>query len=305
VSLVSTEPETSAGVAAQRGAMGPLVSFRWLDALWIQVSGTLCNIACRHCFISCGPKASQLPMMTVEEVRRALDDGAAAGMRQVYFTGGEPFLHPQIRELVDLALAAAPLTIVTNGLLLDDGTVAFLAERIRAARYSLDLRVSLDGMTASQNDPVRGRGTFEGVVAALRRLGAAGLSPVVSVVEHEAGLEGAQARGRFLEFVSRLGIRQPRVKFLPLLRIGREERRTHGYEPEDSLERETLAPDIEGTLLCASGRCVTAKGVYTCPILVERRSARLGTTLSEAAHPVRLGFDACRTCVLDGLRCNT
>jgi MoaA/NifB/PqqE/SkfB family radical SAM enzyme len=269
------------------------------------VTGTFCNIACRHCFISCGPKADQIPMMTVEEVRRALDEGAALGMKQVYFTGGEPFLHPRIRELVGLAREVAPLTIVTNGLLLDDPTVAWLAETFRASRYSLDLRVSLDGMTAAQNDPVRGRGTFDRVVAALRRLGAAGLSPVVTVVEHEIGLEGSEACTRFLAFVRDLGIRQPRAKFLPLLRIGRETRRTHGYEEVDALEDTPLAPDVEATLLCASGRCVTAQGVFTCPILVERAEARLGATVPKSARPIRLGFDACRTCVHDGLRCNT
>jgi uncharacterized Fe-S cluster-containing radical SAM superfamily protein len=284
---------------------GPVVEFRWLDALWVQVTGTLCNIACRHCFISCGPKAEQIPMMSVDEVRRALQQGASLGMKQVYFTGGEPFLHPRLRELVELALDMAPLTIVTNGLLLDEPTVAWLAERFRCARYSLDLRVSLDGMTPAQNDPVRGRGTFERVVVALRRLGAAGLSPVVTVVEHEAGLEGAEARGRFLTFVRELGIRQPRVKFLPLLRIGREPRRTHGYGDDGAVDGGPLAPEVEGTLLCASGRCVTAQGVFTCPILVERAGARLGATVAEAARPIRLGFDACRTCVLDGLRCNT
>jgi molybdenum cofactor biosynthesis enzyme MoaA len=295
-------PPASTGTG---GSAGPLVPFRWLDALWLQVSGTLCNIACRHCFVSCGPKAKQLPMMTVEEVRRALEEGSAAGMRQVYFTGGEPFLHPHLTELADLALDLAPLTIVTNGLLLDEGMVLYLADRSRSARYSLDLRVSLDGMTAAQNDPVRGGGTFDGVLAALRRLGAAGLSPVVTVVEHEAGLAGAEARVRFLQFVRGLGIRQPRVKFLPLLRIGREVRRTHGYAQEDRLGDEPLATEVESTLLCASGRCVTAKGVFTCPILVEQAGARLGATLAEAARPFRLGFDACRTCVSDGLRCNT
>jgi MoaA/NifB/PqqE/SkfB family radical SAM enzyme len=243
-------------------------------------------------------------MMSVDEVRRALDEGAALGMKQVYFTGGEPFLHPRLRELVDLALDVAPLTIVTNGLLVDDAAVAWLAHEFRRARYSLDLRVSLDGTTPAQNDPVRGRGTFERVVAALRLLGAAGLSPVVTVVEHEVGLEGADARARFLEFVRGLGIRQPRVKFLPLLRIGREPRRTHGYGDGDALE-DALAPEVEATLLCASGRCVTARGVFTCPILVERAEARLGATLADAARPIRLGFEACRTCVLDGLRCNT
>jgi sulfatase maturation enzyme AslB (radical SAM superfamily) len=284
---------------------GPVVPFRWLDALWVQVTGTLCNIACRHCFISCGPKADRIPMMSVDEVRRALDEGAAAGMREVYFTGGEPFLHGRIRDLVDLALARAPLTIVTNGLLLDDGTVAFLADRFGGARFSLDLRVSLDGMTAAQNDPVRGRGTFDGVVASLRRLGAAGLSPVVSVVEHETGLEGGDARLRFLDFLRGLGIRQPRVKFLPLLHIGREERRTHGYDVSDALPEAPLAPEVQGALVCGSSRCVTAQGVFACPILVDRPAARLGATVAEAARPIRLGFEACSTCVLQGLRCNT
>jgi hypothetical protein len=50
---------------------------------------------------------------------------------------------------------------------------------------------------------------------------------------------------------------------------------------------------------------VTAQGVYTCPILVERAEARLGASLADSARPIRLDFDACRTCVLDGLRCNT
>ncbi len=67
----------------QLGRRGPRVEFRWLDTLWVQVTGTLCNIACRHCFISCGPKADQVPMMSAEEVERALEEGCALGMRQV------------------------------------------------------------------------------------------------------------------------------------------------------------------------------------------------------------------------------
>jgi len=283
----------------------PEVRFRWLDALWIQVTGTLCNIACRHCFISCGPRADQVPMMSAEEVERALDEGRGLGMRQVYFTGGEPFLHPELRRIVRAALRIAPLTIVTNGLLIDDAAVAWIAQESERSRYSFDLRVSLDGMTAEQNDPVRGRGTFAEVVAALRRLGRAGLSPVVTVVEHEDRLAGAEARTRFLQFVRDLGIRQPRLKFLPLLRIGREEQRTHGYLEHGVTESAPLPPEVESSLLCASGRIVTAQGVYTCPILIEHESARLGDHLSEGARPIHLRWDACQTCVFDGLRCNT
>jgi molybdenum cofactor biosynthesis enzyme MoaA len=283
----------------------PPVRFRWLDTLWLQVTGTLCNIACRHCFISCGPKADRVPMMSVAACEEALAEGVRLGVREIYFTGGEPFLHPDIRALVGRALEIAPLTLITNGLLLDASTVAWLAEQFHTARYSLDLRVSLDGMTAGQNDPVRGRGTFEQVVSSLRRLGEAGLSPVVTVVEHETGLEGSAARQAFLEFVRGLGIRQPRVKFLPLLRLGREVRRTHGYTADDVMAAEALDATVESSLLCATGRIVTAQGVFTCPILIEQPDARLGGSLEDAARDIRLKWDACRTCVLEGLRCNT
>src|SRR5262249_10370940 len=109
---------------------------------------------------------------------------------------------------------------------------------------------------------------------------------------------------RFLSFVRELGIRQPRVKFLPLLRIGREPRRTHGYT-EGPLDEGPLPSGVESALLCSSGRCVTAQGVFTCPILVEAPGATLGPTIARPARPIRLAFDACRTCVFDGLRCNT
>jgi MoaA/NifB/PqqE/SkfB family radical SAM enzyme len=288
---------------AEAVARGPRVPFRWMDTLWVQVTGTLCNIACQHCFISCGPKATQIPVMGVDQVQRALEEGRDAGMRHVYFTGGEPFLHPELPTLVARALELAALTIVTNGILLDDDTVRWLAGAFERSRNALDLRVSLDGMTAAQNDAVRGRGTFGLIVAALKRLGESGFSPVVTVVEHEEGLEGAEARARFLDFVRGLGIRQPRVKFLPLLHIGREARRSRGYA--DTLRDEALLPAVESGLLCATGRCVTAQGVYTCPILVEEVSARLGSSVAEASREIRLGWAACQTCVLDGLRCNT
>jgi sulfatase maturation enzyme AslB (radical SAM superfamily) len=269
------------------------------------VTGTLCNIACRHCFITCGPRAHDIPLMSVEQVQSALEQGRALGMRQVYYTGGEPFLHPDIRDLTHRALTIAPLTIVTNGLLFDDESIQWIGHTFERSRYSFDLRVSLDGVTAEQNDPVRGHGTFEKIVDAIQRLGGVGISPVVTVVEHEEGLTDADARMQFLKFLQALGITRPRVKFLPLLRIGREPRRTHGYEDPRPLSPDPLLPEVESTLLCATGRCVSAQGVYTCPILVKHPSARLGEGLTDAAHAIGLEWSACQTCVLDGLRCNT
>jgi len=284
---------------------GPEVLFRSLDTIWIQITGTLCNIACRHCFVSAGPKSDSIPMMSRGQVESAIDEAVALGTRDAYFTGGEPFLHPEIRPLVDFTLERMPLTILTNALLIDDDLAGWIADRFTRCRYSFDLRVSLDGAVAASNDRVRGRGVYDGVVEALRRLARVGISPVVTVVEHEEALKAAEARVEFTEFLRGLGIRQPRVKFLPLLRIGREERRSRGYLERERLGNEPLAPEIEESLICSSSRTVTARGVMTCPILVEVPEARLGETLHQAERAISLNWRACHTCVVDGLRCAT
>src|SRR5262249_44539759 len=112
-------------------------------------------------------------------------------------------------------------------------------------------------------------------------------------------------RTRFLEFVRGLGVPQPRLKFLPLLRIGRERRRTHSYAEALPLGNEPLAPEVEATLLCATSRTVSSQGVFTCPILVKHASARMGDGVRASMRGLHLNWSACQTCVLEGLRCNT
>jgi MoaA/NifB/PqqE/SkfB family radical SAM enzyme len=287
-------------------ARAPEVRLQSLDTLWFQLTGTLCNIACLHCFITCGPQETRVPIMDTGRVRRLLDEAEALGVREYYFTGGEPMMHPEFFALCAAALDKGPLTVLTNAMLVDDEAAARARTLFDAARYSFELRVSLDGMTAEENDPVRGKGTFAATTDGIRRLATAGLAPIVTVVEHRAGMAAAEERLRFLEFARSLGLQKPRVKFLPLLHIGREERRTRGYR-DDELDvlAHPLVPEVEERLVCASGRLATAGGVYTCPILLDAPEARLGDTLEESRRPFHLRWSACRTCVAEGLSCTT
>lgn len=280
----------------------PLVA---LDTLWLQVTGTLCNIACRHCFITCGPKNHRHEMMSVEQVRTSLAEAARLGVREYYFTGGEPFLHPQIRELIELTLPQGPLTILTNGMLIDDDMAAWLGETFRATRYSLDLRVSLDGATAEENDAVRGKGTFQRILAGIKLLSAHGINPVITVTEVRPGMGEAAAREAFLRFLREQGLSRPRLKFLAPFLIGREERRTRGYREEEVLHAGDLHPDEAHKLQCGSCRMVTDDGVYPCPLLINISEARMGTRLSDGLRPLRLAWQPCYTCHVFGVTCRT
>src|SRR5262249_17413039 len=148
-------------------------------------------------------------------VKRYLDEAAALGVREYYFTGGEPFLNPEMEAILAATLAVGPATVLTNGLLLDPARCARLAALAATADYSLDLRVSLDGYDAATNDRVRGEGTFLRIVDGLRNLARAGLSPVVTVTEvcPEAATDDGKAR--LLALLAGLGIAHPRLKVLP------------------------------------------------------------------------------------------
>ena len=102
----------------------PQVALKSLDTLWFQVGGTVCNLACTHCFVSCSPTNHTHEVLSLAEVERYLDEAARLGVREYYFTGGEPFLNPEMEAILAATLAVGPATVLTNGLLLDPGRCA-------------------------------------------------------------------------------------------------------------------------------------------------------------------------------------
>ena len=283
----------------------PTLELKHLDTLWLQVTGTLCNLACLHCFISCGPKNDSHDLMDLETVEDAIDAGRKQGVKEYYFTGGEPFLHPDIQEMIELTLVHGPLTILTNGILIDEEMAVWLAEKFRTSRYSFDVRVSLDGTTKSENDALRGRGSFEKIIAGIERLHEAGLNPVITVTTCHAGSGGEAGRKNFYDFVRSRGIDKPRLKFLAPFKIGREERRGGGYEEWERLIEGDLLEGEEDALQCSSCRMVTSEGVYPCPILIEYEDARMGDELEDGLEDIELRHQACYTCHVEGVTCTT
>jgi len=279
------------------------VELRHLDNLWIQVSGTRCNIECRHCFNSSGPRETSFGLMTLDAVSQAIAAAAARGVREIYFTGGEPFLHPQLLEMVACALTVAPTTVLTNGMLISDRIADALADLAVAARYSLEVRVSLDGYTEEMNDAIRGRGVFQLALAGAVRLARRNLLPLITVVRTWDGDDELATVAAFARMLRDAGCDRPRVKLLPALPLGRELTRIAHLQRDECVTTAMLEGFDRDLLMCSNSRLVTDRGVWVCPLLVEQRDARLGTTLDNAASSYTLRHQACVTCWRYGTIC--
>jgi AdoMet-dependent heme synthase len=300
----------SSGVMMERGPVSagfPNAPLYYLETLWFQVAGTLCNLECGHCLVSANPRNKTHLMMSLEEVKRHLKDAEDLGVREFYFTGGEPFMNRDMLGILEETLKVGPANVLTNGTFIDDRLAARLRALYDASPYSLELRISLDGTTQETNDPIRGAGTFERILRGIKNLAAVGINPVITVTEAAPELEkeGQKGRERFFELINSLGIRQPRMKILSLFHIGEEESRSCGYKKNETLRGLHLTQDDLLKLQCTSSRIVTHEGVWVCPILVNDPGSRMGDSVQDTLKPFLLDRGACYTCYAYGVTCRT
>jgi len=280
--------------------MVPRVAFRELRSVWFQITGTLCNLACRHCFNSSGPRNPWLRGLDAAVVRRYIAEAQDLGVREFYFTGGEPFLHPELPALLESALGVAPTTVLTNGTLIDEAMADRLARIAADAAYSVEIRISLDAPNAADNDAIRGRGSFAKALRAAQLLSCRGLYPIVTATEIIASTTDAALYTQLRALLIESGIDRARIKILPVLPLGRcAERGGERLVTEGDLDHFDTT-----RLQCTESRVVAEGGIYACPILAGLPGARLGATrLADALTPAALYHIACSTCYETGIAC--
>ncbi len=298
-------PSDAAPVVTHPRRESPSVGLRSLDTLWFQVGGTLCNLTCSHCFISCSPTNHTHEFLSLETVRSYLEEAVELGVKEYYFTGGEPFINGEMEAILSETLRVGPATVLTNGLLLDPERCARLAALAEGSDYSLDLRISLDGYTAEANDPIRGEGTFERILEGALNAAEVGLNPVLTVTDVHEDNATDQGRARFLELLAARGITRPRLKVLPVFRLGAEAERSGAYESWQRLSATDTPEDGWNHLQCSSSRMVTDQGVWVCPILVNEPSGRMGERLADTLGDFPLAHQACWTCHVYEVSCRT
>ena len=280
-----------------------------LRALWFN-TGTLCNLACANCYIESSPRNDRLAYLTPADIRPYFDEAVRDGwpLEEVGFTGGEPFMNPDIAALLAEALGRGLRALVLTNAMRPMRKHADALLRLRR-RYGhrLSLRVSLDHYTEALHARERGARSWEPTIEGLCWLDRNGFAPAIAGRtrwgEDEAGL-----RRGYAALFARLGIA-----------LDAWDRRRLVLFPE--MDATADVPEITeacwgvlgvrpSAMMCASARMVVKRRgaarpvVLPCTLLSHDDAFEMGTSLADAAREVRLNHPHCaRFCVLGGGSC--
>ncbi len=139
--------------------------------LWLYTNYD-CNLACDYCCVVSGPRADPR-RLDPDRIRALVDQAAGASFEQVFLTGGEPTLRPDLADLISYLTDRLPLTVLTNAMLLSGPRWSRLRPLIEERR-PVAFQVSLDSATAARHDAHRGTGSHAQALTGIRTLVEAG-----------------------------------------------------------------------------------------------------------------------------------
>jgi uncharacterized Fe-S cluster-containing radical SAM superfamily protein len=285
------------------------VAFTRFKTLWFN-TGTLCNIACANCYIESSPQNDRLAYLTPEDVHPYLDalEKLDAGAIEIGFTGGEPFMNPDILALVTIALQSGHRALVlTNAMQplqrprIQQGLLAL------NARDRLTLRVSLDHWSQSGHDSERAAGSFAKACAGLNWLLNNGFKTCIAGRRLQGESE-AQARAGYATLFQAQGwVLDADSSDLTVF----PEMHAHADVPEITPDCWRILNVDPATVMCASSRMVVKpRGSHTpmvkpCTLLPYDKRFDMGEQLEQSLIPVALNHVYCASfCVLGGGACS-
>ncbi len=282
------------------------------ETLWFN-TGTLCNVTCVHCYIDSSPTNDALVYLTESEVVSYLDqlEERRWPVREIGFTGGEPFMNPEIIAMARAALERGyEVLILTNAMrpMMRPKMQAGLKALAREHGARLTLRVSLDHYSADRHDEERGPGSFEETLKGMLWLRDAGIHMTVAG-RTLWGEEEAAMRAGFAALYAAHDLA------IDAHHPGQTVLFPEMDETADVPEITTACWGILGKspdeVMCASSRMVVRrKGaahpvVLSCTLLPYDPQFEMGRTLAEAEGEVWLNHPHCaRFCVLGGASCS-
>jgi sulfatase maturation enzyme AslB (radical SAM superfamily) len=284
------------------------VTLKSLKTLWFN-TGTQCNLECKNCYIESSPTNDRLVYLEQKDVLPFLSE-IGSETELIAFTGGEPFINPNIIPILKSCLdTKREVLVLTNAYRVLKRHEANLEEMLCTYGNHLHLRISLDHYTKEVHEVERGEKTFDKTLEQIKWLYDKGFNISIagrSLINEDANsaLSGYQ---KLLDS-NKIGLElklNDKIVIFPEMN-----------EAEDVPEITTVCWDILNVCaddqMCASERMIVKrKGqdkpvVLPCTLLAYDEQFDLGHTLNDSKKDVYLNHAFCsKFCVLGGASCSS
>ena len=293
-----------------KGEQRAHVALRSLETLWFN-TGTLCNLTCRNCYIESSPRNDRLVYLTAAEVAAYLDEieRDSLGTRLVGFTGGEPFMNPELAAMLEDTLSRGlKAMVLTNAMKPMHRMKPALLDLLARYGRNLTIRVSVDHYDRALHQRERGARSWKPTIDGLKWLGDAGFDVHVAG-RHFSTESDEEVRAGYARLFAELGISidagDPATLVLfpeidPTVDV-----------PEITTACWGILKKSPDSVMCATARMVVKRkgaerpAVVACTLLPYDPQFELGHTLAESSGAVRLNHPHCaKFCVLGGGACS-
>ncbi|RKX44640.1 MAG: radical SAM protein [Verrucomicrobia bacterium] len=276
-----------------------------LKELWFH-TGTVCNLRCPFCLEGSKPGDNRLNPIALEDAKPFIDEALALGTEQFSFTGGEPFVIPEMVAILEYALDFNPCLVLTNAtepLLNRLHQIAPLAKK----PFPLSLRVSLDHPDPAKHDLFRGQGNFHLALKTMEQIRRLGFK--VSIARQSGEGEDVEAVNRaYAPFFKDAGLPEDThiVGFPEFLEPGSNPEVPHITE---NCMTTYKTEETRAEMMCSFSKMVVKKDgrmrVYACTLVDDDEDYDQGESLAEAMEVrVMLKHHRCYTCFASGASCS-
>ncbi len=286
------------------------IALKKLETLWFN-TGTLCNLACKNCYIESSPTNDALVYLTLAEVETYLDEIECEnlGTCKIGFTGGEPFMNPDMIAMLESCLSRGfQVLVLSNAMRPMQRFEKKLLAIKEQYRDRFIIRVSLDYYNKTIHEAERGTDSWDKGIAGLEWLSDNGFRIAVAG-RHLASEDDAEAREGYAKLFADENIRIDASDPTQLTLFPEMDATADVAEITTSCWG---ILDVDpGTIMCASSRMVVKHKdadtpmVTPCTLLPYGEDFQLGETLVRASREVSLNHPHCaRFCVLGGASCS-
>ncbi len=292
------------------GVERAVVALTHLRTLWFN-TGSLCNITCQNCYMESSPTNDRLAYMTIAEVRGYLDEIAAEDLpvEEIAFTGGEPFMNPDLPDMIEESLARGfKVLVLTNAMKPMLNKRRRLLDIRRRHPGAFAIRVSIDHFTRARHEAIRGENSWAPMIEGLKWLAENGFQPTAAGRTCWNETEDAARQGYARLFADENipidALDGARLVLFPEMDAGAD-------VPEITINCWDILGVAPETMMCATSRMIVkrkgsdAPSVVPCTLLPYDPAFELGRDLAQASKSVQLNHPHCaKFCVLGGASCS-